>query len=383
LKEAWAEVELVSAADGAAVRAPAALRDEAPLALPRLDASQVAWNNHLLGAVACSDVAGDPPAQWRWCLPRAAAPEHTLTLTAGELSCRLAIDGDSGAFADGSIDLHAFEADALCMAAVVRYARLLAHLQRLSRTPWVCASVVRGAAVDDGAGFAAGEWAIGFEVAVEGVEGSTLSGRLAMNPPADCWMSVVGRAAALAPAAAHSLGTVPVGIDVFLPDVPPFSRAEVAAIRPGAALLLSRSGASVGHACRLRLRGTNLEAQASWRPPASVAVHSAWSQRLHSNSSPREAPAMETVNPAATTDAVTAVDDLPVLLEFRIGQLAVPMNEVAAKLAPGVVIDLEQPVAADTVTITVHGRTLAHGQLVMVGDMLAVKVTRLEGHGSH
>lgn len=77
--------------------------------------------------------------------------------------------------------------------------------------------------------------------------------------------------------------------------------------------------------------------------------------------------------------ASAAIDALPIVLDFHVGTASVPLSELSAALAPGYVIDLGRPLDAQTVAVRANGQLLAHGELIQVGDQLAVRISRIAG----
>jgi type III secretion protein Q len=76
-------------------------------------------------------------------------------------------------------------------------------------------------------------------------------------------------------------------------------------------------------------------------------------------------------------DSASALNTMPVTLEFHIGQISLPLAELPAALAAGYVIGLNRPLDGDAVTVRANGHTLAYGELVQVGDHLAVRIARI------
>ncbi|WP_316673294.1 FliM/FliN family flagellar motor switch protein [Ralstonia chuxiongensis] len=78
---------------------------------------------------------------------------------------------------------------------------------------------------------------------------------------------------------------------------------------------------------------------------------------------------------AATAGApVASFDDIEVLTTFELAEQALPLH-VLRNLAPGQVIELEQPLNHTTVQIRANGSLVGSGQLVAVGNRLAVRVS--------
>lgn len=77
--------------------------------------------------------------------------------------------------------------------------------------------------------------------------------------------------------------------------------------------------------------------------------------------------------------AETAIDDLPVRLIFEIGRMELSLDEVR-KLSVGTPLPLPRAQSA-AVDILANGRRIGAGEMVMIGDQIGVRVTRLAGHG--
>jgi type III secretion system YscQ/HrcQ family protein len=344
-----------------------------PLRLPRFDAAALQIGNHLLGRAAVCDF--EWPAQallWRW---HAAAPTHepalTLLCAAGDdVRCALAFDADDGPGLDDGIDLEAFNGAALQAAAAVRYAAVLAHLERIGGRCFDDVQVHRGAH-----GQGAEALSIGFTLADSARSPRVLAGTLHVLPSqAAFWSRVQGHAAALPPAAAG----LPVAAQIWLAQRLAVPVASLRRLRVGGALLLG-AAQHEGLACRLRWPGEH----AAWS-----ALHSG--QQLHLRApltTPDESPA---VTPRSATmdaqpdrtnhapdDASPAFDTMPIVLDFHLGQVSMPLSALSAALAPGYVIELGRPLDTHAVSVRANGQLLAHGELIQVGDQLAVRISRI------
>jgi type III secretion system YscQ/HrcQ family protein len=78
--------------------------------------------------------------------------------------------------------------------------------------------------------------------------------------------------------------------------------------------------------------------------------------------------------------AAAAADNIPVSLDFDLGNLAVPLGELAA-LKPGYVFELPISLDAVRVIIRANGTRIGHGELVAVGDVLGVQLLAFETEG--
>jgi type III secretion protein Q len=78
--------------------------------------------------------------------------------------------------------------------------------------------------------------------------------------------------------------------------------------------------------------------------------------------------------------AAAAADNIPVSLDFDLGNLALPLGELAA-LKPGYVFELPTSLDAVRVVIRANGTRVGHGELVAVGDVLGVQLLAFETDG--
>ena len=79
-------------------------------------------------------------------------------------------------------------------------------------------------------------------------------------------------------------------------------------------------------------------------------------------------------------NAASAADQIPVSLDFDLGNLAVPLGELAT-LKPGYVFELPNSLDSVRVVIRANGTRVGHGELVAVGDVLGVQLLALETDG--
>lgn len=78
--------------------------------------------------------------------------------------------------------------------------------------------------------------------------------------------------------------------------------------------------------------------------------------------------------------ATGAADNIPVSLDFDLGNLALPLGELAA-LKPGYVFELPGGLEKVRVVIRANGTRVGVGELVAVGDVLGVQLVALEIDG--
>jgi type III secretion protein Q len=123
-----------------------------------------------------------------------------------------------------------------------------------------------------------------------------------------------------------------------------------------------------------------------WRSLQVVLAGSRSEERLHAWSATYDGRNLiASANPPNSTvelimsdpNATSAADSIPVSLDFDLGNLAVPLGELAA-LKPGYVFELPNSLDSVRVVIRANGTRVGHGELVAVGDVLGVQLLSLE-----
>jgi type III secretion system YscQ/HrcQ family protein len=340
-----------------------------PLPLPRIDEVVQGFGNHVLGRAAISDFEWPGrPLLWRW---RVASPTHapelTLVCAAGDVRCALSFDADDGPGLDDSVSLEAFDGTALQAAAALRYAAVLAHLGRISGRVFDGVEVHRGACHLNRDVLTAG-----FTLADTTQAPRALTGTLqVLLTQTAFWSRLQGRAAGLPAAAAR----LPVSAQVWLAQRLSVPVASLRRLRVGGALLLGPAQAE-GVRCRVQWPGAHAAWQAQLR-----------ADQLHLRSPmPTPQPIPAATSRSATMDSQPAptegnaspvIDTMPIVLDFHLGQASLPLSELSAALAPGYVIELGRPLDSNAVSVRANGQLLAHGELIQVGDQLAVRISRI------
>jgi flagellar motor switch/type III secretory pathway protein FliN len=375
--------------------------------LARLTRSGVDLNNHLMSKVPNSSLHWRARTQqWRWVCTRVRSESSIeLVLAEGTSRCVLAVHIEAGPGIDASVELDAFEGESLVLAATLRYAGIIAHLTALSLRPWRCVEVLRAPERAELRGAEALRFAFllsdapdSAHAAAEADSPLATAGHVRLHrDDASRWHSSTGWRAP----PPQALAALPLALQIVVPAPTPFCRAELRALRPGGAVLLGR-GICDGLPCALHLPGQVGHAPAALRggrlvlsgpftsgPPLKP-LHP---RKPHMENSSFTAPQPDatdaqaaTLEPPADTAPRLAnpafLDELPVALDFHLGQISVSLSDLQAELAEGSVFEIDQPLGAETVSVRAGGLELARGELVQVGDMIAVRITRLASHGS-
>ncbi len=85
--------------------------------------------------------------------------------------------------------------------------------------------------------------------------------------------------------------------------------------------------------------------------------------------------ASQTMSDQSTQAAVNDLSALTMQLDFRVGEQALSLDELAS-IQPGSVLTLENPLESAQVDVFANGRKWADGQLIALGDQLAVQISR-------
>ncbi len=89
----------------------------------------------------------------------------------------------------------------------------------------------------------------------------------------------------------------------------------------------------------------------------------------------------EVAQDATTANQAVNVGELPVELSFEIGSLSIAISELESTLKSGYTFNLNRELRRDSVTVRANGAVIASGELLKIGDMLAVRITEIESHG--
>ena len=77
---------------------------------------------------------------------------------------------------------------------------------------------------------------------------------------------------------------------------------------------------------------------------------------------------------------INLVLDVPVSLTIELGGCQLPMREVL-QLAVGSVVQLDKPADAP-VELSINGKLIARGEVVVIEDHFGVKITEIIGHAA-
>jgi flagellar motor switch/type III secretory pathway protein FliN len=82
---------------------------------------------------------------------------------------------------------------------------------------------------------------------------------------------------------------------------------------------------------------------------------------------------------AIPSDRAVDPASLPVALRFIVGRISLPFGALS-DVAPGFVFELDKPLDDQVITILANDVPIAHGELVTLGDLVGVRISRLLPH---
>lgn len=299
---------------------------------------------------------------WHWQHGWPSRIQEWITLAADDMRLQLALDGDAIGFATRQIDWRNYTDETRLLAWTACHEPLLALLRTMFQCDWVpeglgdCDAQPAGECVR--AGFTVHK-ADGIPI----VSGVTLLDADCVKRLAACTSFTHPR---LHPALVNVHARLPVLLDDFAIDA-----AELSAITRGAIVRLdnrtlaggvARVSIPAGHV-RLLADVTDVRATVAGAAPAV----------LHSDS---EGSRMSTESQSSTETPTVAVGSLPVRLTFSAGSMAVPFAALA-NIGPGFVFELEKRLDDQAIVIHANDVPIAHGELVVIGDLVGVRITRM------
>ena len=165
---------------------------------------------------------------------------------------------------------------------------------------------------------------------------------------------------------------------------PPMPLAELIPTRTGDVLVLGRR-TRCWRALRVTcFSGTDLSGTDS------ATVLDAWTasyeeDRLQLTGAAHEIPTETTMQEQLSEETpvtahASALAGVPVVLDFEVGSLSLPLGKIGA-LKPGYVLQLPMRLEEARVIIRANGVRIGHGELVAVGDVLGVQVLAIDPHG--
>lgn len=305
---------------------------------------------------------------WFWHSARPSRIREWVTLTADDTHIQIALDGEATGLGTEPCDWHQYTGDVRLLAWTAYHEPILELLRAVFRREWIPESLGDCDASDQ-----AGDVQAGFSIYAESglCVGSGLAlfdqhhvQTLAMRPDAR-----EPRPQALASVRA----VLEACIDEF-----EISATELSTLHCGSVVRLDNR--TLRAVPRVLIPVGTLQAIAEIRGMqatiigfvTSVSDATSGASTMHEPETP---PSVEAKTSAALDRAIDPAS-LPVKLRFTVGHTSVPFG-VLADVAPGFVFELDKPLDDQVVTIHVNDVPIAYGELVALGDLLGVRISRM------
>jgi flagellar motor switch protein FliN/FliY len=88
-----------------------------------------------------------------------------------------------------------------------------------------------------------------------------------------------------------------------------------------------------------------------------------------------EFPALDPRSGPAAGTPLDSLRDVPITVTARLGSATLPIGEIL-RLGPGAVVELDEEITAP-VELTVRGVPFATGEVIVIDDHFAIRITRL------
>lgn len=308
---------------------------------------------------------------WHWHSLRPSRIREWVTLTADDARIQIALDGDATGLGSEPSDWHQYSGDVRLLAWTAYHEPILELLRAVFRREWIPESLGDcDASPDDND--QAGDVQAGFSIYTgDGLcigRGLVLFGRdhiqtLALRPDAS-------------EPRPHALTGVRAVLETSLDEfeVP---ATELPTLHCGSVVRLDNRTLRTTPRVVIPLGTTRAIAEIRGRQVTIVGF--AAPTRFGSDSTSGARTMSDHDNPAPRTSAPDrAVDPatLPVTLRFIAGRTTVPFGALA-DVAPGFVFELDRPLDDQVITILANEVPIAHGELVTLGDLLGVRISRV------
>ena len=308
---------------------------------------------------------------WYWQNARPSRIREWVTLTADDVRLQIAFDGEVIGLGTEPRDWHRYAGDVRLLAWTAYHEPILELLRVVFQREWLPESLgdcdASAQADDVQAGFSI--YADSGECVGNGLASfdrrfvPTLSMRSDWREPRPCTLAYVR----------SMLG---ISIDEF--DVP---AAELSALQPGSVVRLDNR--TLRATPRVVVPVGTLQAIAEIRGTQVTILGFAAASSPTNDSTPGATPMSDidtpsTVHPKDSPAFDGAIDPscLPVKLRFTVGRTSVPFG-VLADIAPGFVFELDKPLDDQVITIHANDTPIAYGELVTLGDLLGVRISRM------
>lgn len=334
--------------------------------------------NHLLGPARVSMLrVAERQFTWNWHardeLPAGCGAGLKLEAEGGHLAFGWGWARRSELVADTDVD--SFQGAARLLAMTTRYALLIDHLGSITGCTWLPEEILD----DEFADASAGECSCaGFSVLDDQSE-PAFKGWIRFGPSAASVLSrVQGRRGSREP----TIAQLPSRLRIYLLS-PPLHVEQLRSLVLHSAVVLGshqhgRVPVLLVSACGRYEISASLEGDRVTVEGSLTRVTGATPDKIGVSTMEST---QEVSDDASTANQAVNVGELPVELSFEIGSLTIALSELESSLKNGYTFNLNRELRHDSVLVRANGVVVANGELLKIGDMLAVRITEIESHG--
>jgi flagellar motor switch/type III secretory pathway protein FliN len=342
------------------------------------DAESVKALNHLMGPARVSTLkVAEKEFSWNW----RRGDEQLLVwgagikLEAAGVSLQFWSEYETSSELLASINPNLFHDEARLLARAKRYASLIAHFSAISGCDWIPVELLND---EPPHAFVSPFGCAGFKVLDEHND-SAFEGWIGFDPSA---ASILNRVHGRCSPRESVIANVPSRFRIHLLSRS-VTKEQLQGLVPQSAVVLGnhRSGKILVRVTSIcgryeiagRLEGEKVTVEGSLKRVARATFANTQGATMQSS----QEPDLDTSAASQTVD----VGDLPIELSFEVGALNISMSELESSLQSGYTFNLDRELRDDCVLVRANGVVIANGELLKVGDMLAVRITEIVSHG--
>jgi type III secretion system YscQ/HrcQ family protein len=305
---------------------------------------------------------------WYWHDTRPTRIREWVTLNADDARLQIAIDGDVTGLGTEPSDWHQYTGDVRLLAWTAYHEPILELLRAVFRREWLpecLGDCDASAGVDDvQAGFS-----------IHAADGLCIASGLASFDQSH--IQALGSRPDAREPRPHSLTNVRAFLETYIDEFE-ISPAELATLHGGSVVRLDNRTLRTVPRVVIPLGTVRAIADIHGRQVTVVGFARAHADSTSGATLMNDLETTATVESKHATPSDRAVDPaaLPVTLRFSVGRASIPFGALAG-VAPGFVFELDKPLDDQVITILANDTPIAHGELVTLGDLLGVRISRM------
>lgn len=304
---------------------------------------------------------------WYWHGTRPTQIREWITLASDDARLQIAFDGEATGLGTEPSDWHQYSGDVRLLAWTAYHEPILELLRAVFRREWIPESLG-----DCDASEQADDVQAGFNIHAS--SGLCVARGLAIFKRRHI-QTLAPRPDAIEPRP-HQLTNVRAVLETCIDEFD-ISAAELATLHRGSVMRLDNR--TLRAQPRVVIPLGTLQAIGEVRGRQVTIVGFAAPSPVAADSTPG-ASIMSDSDTAVTPDRAVDPASVPVTLRFTVGRTSIPFGALA-DVAPGFVFELDKPLDDQVITILANDVPVAHGELVTLGDLVGVRISRLLPHG--